>query len=114
MPARFEAPVVQHFREPPLGEEELLAIESRANAATPGPWCHREQFIEAGNDSGQLLGVTMQRMEDGLDQLPGVDNAAFIAHARTDVPRLIAEIRRLQALVDEQQFADSLTNSDHA
>lgn len=102
------------IREPVLSEEELLAIESRANAATPGPWCYREQFIETGDDSGQLLGVTMQRMEDGLDQLPGVDNAAFIAHARTDVPQLIAEIRRLQALLDEQQFADSLTNSDHA
>jgi hypothetical protein len=31
------------------------------------------------------------------------ENAHFIAHARTDVPRLIAEIRRLQALLDSRQ-----------
>lgn len=56
-----------------ITETELDAIEARANAATPGPWD-----------------------EPGFSALDACD-ARFVAHARTDVPRLIAEVRRLQS-----------------
>jgi hypothetical protein len=84
---------------PTLSDDDLAAIEARAQAATPGPWQHREQFIEtvankAGNE--QLLGITTQRNEEGLDALPGTANACFIAHARVDVERLLNEVRRLR------------------
>jgi hypothetical protein len=87
---------------PGLSNEELSAIYRRLKAATPGPWCHREGFIETCSEPSQLLGVTMQRSEEGLDALPGPANAEFIAHARTDVPRLLAEIERLRAALAQQ------------
>ncbi len=39
----------------------------------------------------------MQRNEEGLTPLPGNDNARFIAHARSDIERLLYEVRRLRA-----------------
>ena len=73
---------------------DLDAIEARANAATSGPW-----EVEAA-------AVVCDRYED---ERPGVcgphdvdwpllaEDAEFIAHARTDVPALVAEVRRLRA-----------------
>jgi hypothetical protein len=80
----------------PLSQEELHSIRQRLKAATPGPWCHREGFIETAGNPGVLLGVTLQRSEVGLDTLPGQANAEFIAHAPTDVARLLGEVERLQ------------------
>lgn len=79
-----------------LTTEELAAIRRRLQATTPGPWCHHEGFIETCSEPARLLGVTLQRSEKGLDTLPGEANAAFIAHARSDIPRLLAEIERLR------------------
>jgi hypothetical protein len=86
----------------PLTADELAAIHRRLNAATPGPWCHREGFIETCTEPSLLLGVTMQRSEQGLDALPGLANSEFMAHARTDIPRLLAEIERLHIALAQQ------------
>jgi hypothetical protein len=79
-----------------MTEDELKAIEARANAATPGPWdTTSEDCIVAAGDNLCSAGM------DG--DYPGpkrTDDAAFIAAARTDVPVLVAEVRRLQKLVD--------------
>jgi len=83
--------------DPPLNDVILAEIRNRTNTATPGPWCHREGFIETCCEPSQLLGVTLQRSEAGLDALPGLANAEFIAQARTDVPRLLDEIDRLRS-----------------
>ena len=56
--------------------EELAAIEARANAATLGPWTW----------AGSVIGIRH------LD-------AEFIAEARSDIQRLIADVRRLQAQI---------------
>lgn len=72
-----------------MDEAKLQEIEARANAATPGPWY-------AGNGHPY---VTTERMGFGIvvaRALEGND-CTFIAHARTDVPVLIAEVRRLTA-----------------
>lgn len=82
---------------PPLDDAALLDIEARLARASPGPWIHRDQFIETAEEPSQLLGVTMQRNEEGLTPLPGNDNARFIAHARSDIERLLYEVRRLRA-----------------
>jgi hypothetical protein len=83
---------------------DLDAIEARAEAATEGPWWpegkviggwriyarDREQapdFTEVGSVREVFVG-TGQHDAD----------ADFIAHARTDVPALLAEVRRLHAL----------------
>jgi len=85
-----------------ITEEDLVKIEQRLAMTTPGPWRHELGFIESQTDPVQLLGVTMQRAESGLADLPGLHNGEFIAAARTDVPLLVAEIRRLRALLNHR------------
>lgn len=100
---------------PPLQAAEpslnLDAIERRANAATPGPW-HAEatedpQERAISNKIGDSrIGYSAWEglaIAYGADDMPdegalvAADNAKFIAHARTDIPALIAVIRRLHA-----------------
>ena len=61
---------------------DLDAIETRANAASMAPWLHVGQGAIAG------VGHTVARYVSKSD-------AQFVAHARTDIPALIAEVRRL-------------------
>ena len=78
-----------------MDEAELIEIEQRCLAATPGPW---KSWVE-GRDGTSGSNVILTGGEDF--ELIGVSVADqdFIAAARHDVPRLIAEIRRL---MDEQ------------
>lgn len=74
-------------------EDMLKEIEARANAATPGPWDNRckefsnsERARHIWSEYGWLC-----TLESPLDSKE-VD-ATFIAHARTDVPKLLAMLR---------------------
>ena len=60
-----------------MTEEQLKEIEGRANAATPGPWTLSWSSTQCSHEDSKL-----------------------IAHAREDIPNLIAEIRRLQSLIN--------------
>jgi hypothetical protein len=86
--------------------EELEAIEARANAATPGPW----YVVYEGSSDWEVLTDAL-RDADGNSlefrissshrhRAPDCPDAAFIAKAREDVPALIAEVRRLRADAD--------------
>ncbi|MGN5382532.1 hypothetical protein ACQ4WX_51160 [Streptomyces lasalocidi] len=116
----------------PLTDEELAAIEERAEAATPGPW-HVRQLDD---DHAMSLVAVSTAAETGLgERWPGFDhrtivaatlvqqpryvdvaderwdeNAQFIASARQDIPRLITEIHRLRRLLGgpDQEPADGL------
>lgn len=104
---------------PQPGELDVDAIEARANAATPRPWAWA-QTAEKGYGANVGAGcfaeddVNCLRPLDGdlthrtddyhvdspVGELYGqraAPNAAFIAHARQDVPALIAEVRALRA-----------------
>lgn len=98
-----------------MSEEELQAIEARAAAATPGPWRWAYAYQVRGthwcleNDASAANGCTINHHlvtfgteeyeynDDGdatrVDQTP---DFAFIAAARTDIPALLAELRRLK------------------
>ena len=89
----------------------LQEIRDRAEAATPGPWrvvAHGEQDCLARREITAGKHIMIAR----VDCVPGVAadfdrDYAFIAHARTDVPRLIdavAEITdALEAAITEVQ-----------
>lgn len=83
---------------------DLEAIEARCAAATPGPWAwHREDDephdLNAGDESVlyPYVGPGLDHAE--LDILP--EDAAFIEHARDDVPALVARVRALEAALAE-------------
>lgn len=81
-----------------LTEDELRAMQARCDAATPGPW---RSWVEGRDmDSGNSFIQTGEGSRRGEDiELTGATHADqdFIAHAREDVPRLLAEIVRLKA-----------------
>lgn len=89
----------------------LQEIRDRADKATPGPWrvvAHGEQDCLARREITAGKHIMIAR----VDCVPGVAadfdrDYAFIAHARTDVPRLIdavAEITdALEAAITEVQ-----------
>ena len=106
--------------------DELTAIKSRADAATPGPWvpfqpgdysewwwvwqesalpyyggvinCESHGVDASGLDYSGGIGEV--QISDGQNLQRELSDATFIAHARTDVPSLVAEVERLQELLE--------------
>ncbi len=92
---------------------DLAAIEARCEAATEGPW-HTGLARTEPHNTPQIAvcGETFRKLWEGAPavfgepigspkqvcQQFGTDaDAAFIAASRSDVPALLAEVRRLQA-----------------
>lgn len=99
---------------------DLDAIEARANAATPGPWTtiYRSPDELDGQRFDHGPSVPCLVMSPDCELHPVADasrngtcadpfswgnDAEFIAHARTNIPALVAEVRRLRAESDDQR-----------
>lgn len=89
---------------------DLDQLEALANAATQGPWhVHEEGFGRLGRptvyatDEELRYIANCRDLPTHEDHAPTDDraNARFIAAARTAVPALIAEVRRLRAAAKE-------------
>ena len=87
----------------PITAERLAEIEARANAATM--WAPDECDLQVDPDDGYVyapqgatLGHTLITLGDTYED-SGAD-WSFVAHARTDVPALVAEVRRLAAALE--------------
>jgi len=82
-----------------ITEEELQAIETRCNQTQPGPWkAYIEDRDHESGNSFIMTGVGDFRGED-IEPLGATDaDFDFIAAAKQDIPRLIAEIRELHRL----------------
>jgi len=83
-----------------MTDDQLREIEERCNAASAAPW---ESFIEGRDHMGGDDFIRTGGMDDSspdiyLTQATHADQD-FIAHARQDIPALIAEVRRLKALL---------------
>jgi len=76
-----------------MTEQELAAIEKRANAATREPWIVSGTYVPTASLSAvSVYGMGMEVAECQMDT-----DGTFIAAARVDVPALIAEVRKLTA-----------------
>ncbi|MCW5716728.1 MAG: hypothetical protein KIS68_02740 [Bauldia sp.] len=80
---------------PAISPEELAAIRRRCDEATPGPWA---SWVE-GRDHWGGDDIIQTAGEDIYPYGATVADKDFIAHARQDIPRLLAEIERLTALL---------------
>lgn len=91
-----------------MSEIDLDAIEARANAATPGPWRYLGKNridtpvidVDEANWGGEELSGyrLICADDDGAWRYADVE---FIAHARADVPALVARVRELHAAVEQ-------------
>ena len=73
-------------------------IEARAEAATPGPWVEEDKGASA-----LVVEGTEGYSADGscravAEEVYLAKDRAFIAHARTDVPQLVAALRAVREL----------------
>ena len=116
-----------------MTNEELQAL---CDAATKGPWyahnpddeMHMNAYVvstspvepcvdtdERINDHAIIVAITLLQTprvactSDGRYE----QNAAFIAAARTELPRLLAEVARLRALIDEATTIIELHDPNH-
>lgn len=103
-------------------EKYLAEVREREQAATKGPWERTdvEILIDGdGMDASTLEpNLVLQRNPDGTVlrdtwELNGED-IDFIAHARSDVPKLLRIIERLQSEIDYlcPQFGHTYTEDD--
>lgn len=69
--------------------KQLDEIKARAEAATQGPWTF-DANCTLSSERSEILHA-------GETGFVASANAEFIAHAREDIPALLAEIERLQA-----------------
>lgn len=91
-------------------EERIAQLEALCQAASEGPW----SWIEP--DRGELWSIEPDICKFGIEanyypvagEAPTEDDARFITEARTALPELLAEVRRLReeksrlwAFVDE-------------
>jgi hypothetical protein len=77
----------------PMNDSEIERIKKRCEQATIGPW---QSFVEKRDQiSGSDFIMTAQ--EDIYLTGATIQDQDFIAHARQDIPNLIAEIERLRA-----------------
>lgn len=75
-----------------MNAEELSAIEARADAATPGPWIVSADFSEVIAPCpccGRICVCDCFGVPGHADCY----NSDFIAHAREDIPALLAKVR---------------------
>lgn len=70
---------------------ELKAIANRAEAATKGPWVCKVPYADFPEDA-----VVVGPKYGGMGEEMAWSDAEFIAHARTDVPKLLEYVRDLQ------------------
>lgn len=86
----------------------LDEIQARADAATEGPWEVDRNYPF----SSDLVGIFatdaknyVLKATDDLDDYPVTSgDATFIAHAREDVPKLVAAIRDVEAVHHVAQY----------
>ena len=91
---------------PAVSAPDLDAIRARADAATPGPW-RTWNDGHVGSPTVHIGGGVMPT--PGSDPAQRMPDAEFIAHARTDIPALLAalaaahaETERLRRAVADQ------------
>ncbi len=88
-----------------MGDLNLEAIKARAEAATPGPWAvpvaNVFRVVCPGAEHhnppmGLCPPYPWRVIAEPSVYDPSAADAEFIAHARTDVPALVAEVERLR------------------
>ncbi len=86
-----------------LSNQDLQEIERRCAAARPGPW---RSYIEGRDHFG---GSNVIVVGDGASLSVDIEpigatteDQDFMAAARQDVPRLLAEVRRLRSALERR------------
>ena len=70
---------------------DLDAIRARCDAATPGPWTYDETgYVDIGLPRSRSIAIGIE------NDATAKSDGDFIAHARTDIPALLAYVADLE------------------
>lgn len=84
-----------------LTSEELQAIRARAERASKGRWSVNVSVDYCDNcKNGYEIVQSELFLAPIVAELRNREDAEFIAHAREDIPKLLAEIERLRAGIE--------------
>lgn len=84
-----------------MTESELKAIEDRVARASPPPWRHTVLDLPENNHNLVIEFDQGGRVTKDMWDM-GFDDVEFLAHAREDIPALLAEVRRLKEKCNDQ------------
>lgn len=90
-----------------MSRPDVEAIEGRAEAATDGPWASVDEWVSGIGADRTFTMIEAPSRYVSRDVSNGWD-ADFIAHAREDVPALIAYVRELEAALASLRAPRSL------
>ena len=79
-----------------MTDADLQAIRDREAKATPGPWYPGENSQRQYNVYGPNHEDITPAFTDDTFASMQQDDTVFIAHARADIPALLAEVERLR------------------
>lgn len=81
-----------------LTNKELESIKERCEKATEGPWnyYHEDGVVTTSDPDACYAPEIVEEVGHGY-------NGEFIAHAREDIPKLLAEINELRNRLDEAE-----------
>lgn len=87
----------------PLSQEELQAIREREAKATPGPWTETNDQMHLGEPNENVASWSVRNLDGAaiFKNCGFVADNKFIAHARTDIPRLLEALDAANARVAE-------------
>lgn len=92
-----------------LSSEDRAEIQARVDAATAGPWELASPRAD-GRNAVQKTGIDLYGKPVTewiiLDTHP--EDAEFIAHAREDIPKLLAELTRIEQALEREGLAELL------
>jgi len=85
----------------PISDDDLRKIRDRCEAATPGPWWASLEGRDHTSGSDVIM-TGKKGIGFEISDATAADHD-FIARARQDVPRLLAEVSRLRRLLEEKE-----------
>lgn len=81
-----------------MDSQRIAEIKAREKASTPGPWRYSDVACEIWNEDGDTVVGGVDSEEVSISDT----DTAFIAHARTDIPALLAEVERLNVIAEQR------------
>ena len=96
-----------------LTDAELKAIDARCKAATEGPWAWSGRKVDDEGyvyiPQGSHLAGTLIVLDDNYEECD--KDCEFIAHARTDVERLVADLQAMRAVIRDADLETWMRNA---
>jgi len=87
-----------------LTKQQLEEIKERAEKATKGPWAEDERYpgkVYCDDVFGSIVADCGPFQYCTMEKEKIEANVAFVAHAPTDVPALLAEVERLRERIEK-------------